>query len=50
MNELTNHGTPINGIPLSYSKEYSSDKHKSINESKSIMISKKKKDLTQKAA
>lgn len=31
-------------------REYSSDKHKSINESKSIMISKKKKDLTQKAA
>ena len=50
MNELTNHGTSINGIPLNYSKEYSSDEHKNINESKYIMISKKKKDLTQKAA
>lgn len=39
MNELTNHGIPISGIPLSYSKEYTSDKHKNINESKSIMIS-----------
>ena len=42
MNELTNHGTSINGIPLNYSKEYASDEHKNINESKSIMISKKK--------
>lgn len=45
MKELTTYGTPINGIPPSYSREYTSDKHKTWINLKCVMLSKK--NLTQ---